>query len=1137
LHQCVTQVAKFTTFSILIDPIAYELLLAQHVLQNKNIYNKEVLFHYRLDNRTLCMKNIYIITLIIGLTTAITVGNAQTTTVRINEFMALNQSGITDEDGEYSDWIELYNPTAEAINLQGYTISDQISYPKNWVFPSIVIEANDYLVIFASGKDRGNPANNLHTNFKLSGSGEYLALYKPDGTAVSSFNPSFPAQTNNVSYGYFQGGYMSFTYPTPGTDNATSASIQLPMPKASTKHGFFDAAFALTVTCDISNASIYYTLDGSLPSATNGLKYTEPLNIAKTTVFRAISEIPGSVSSKVTTQTYLFVNDIIHQPNNPTGYPDQWGPYAQIQGTAIADYEMDPEVINASGMAQRVKDGLKALPVVSLVTDKNHFFNRVDDPVTGGIYIYTGPPTGGSGKGWERPVSFEYFDAKESVSLQADCAIELHGGHSRLAEKNPKHSMRITFKDEYGPSKLKFPFFGPDAAQSFNALIFRGGFGNSWTHWTQSQRLKGTLTQDPWTKLTQKEMGQLASNENFAHLFINGLYWGIYTPSEKMDAVFGESYMDGSVLDYDVIKDYTEVADGNIDAWNAMMALVRTDMTNDANYQQIQGNNPDGTPNPAYPAYLDVENLADYMLINFFGANADWDHHNWVAIRNRVNPGKGFKFICWDNELLLDRLNDNILAEKNNNCPSEIFQSVVKNDNFKRLLANRIQKHCFDGGTLTPASNTARWNKLADMIDKAIDAESARWGDYRRDVHPYSTKAPEIFTRDNQYMAVQTFLTGTYFPQRTSVFVNHLKNAGWFPSVSAPLFKVNNVPFNGGNVPANSQLSMSATQGTVYFTTDGSDPVTWTGSTGTLSPSAISYTYPITVANSMRIKARTYYNGNWSAINDKFLVIATDFNNLKFTEVHYNPLPDENDNGSDYEFLEIKNTGNGYLNIGDMAISEGVYYKFPIETELKPGAFIVLASKSNAFKQRYGFAPFDDYSGNLNNDGEYIRMETSNKTTISYFRFNDGVDWPQTPDGEGHSLVPTELNPTNDQNSPLYWRASYRSGGSPGADDLPVSSTNAIPRENGVVLSQNYPNPIQTNTFIDFQLPYDAKVRLDVLDMYGKTISTPYSADTPAGLHQVEWHADNVKPGIYLYRLTVNGNEGTAVLTKRMLVK
>jgi hypothetical protein len=1083
------------------------------------------------------MKNIYLFVVVLVCLTLFSKANAQTNTIRINEFLALNQSGITDEDGEFSDWIEIYNPTSSPINLQGYSITDELASQKKWVFPDVILDVYDYLLIYASGKDRINPANNLHTNFKLSGSGEYLALYTPTGVAVTAFDPSFPQQTNNVSFGYYQNGYMPFAYPTPGSDNGSSTTIQLPMPKFSVHHGFIDAAFNLTLSCDIANASIYYTTDGSVPSTTNGLKYSAPISISKTTVLRAVASQSGAVTSKVATQTYLFVNDIINQPNNPAGYPDKWGPYAQISGTAIADYEMDPEVINASGMADRVKTGLRSLPVVSLVTDKNNFFNLVDDPATGGIYIYTGPPTGGSGLGWERPVSFEYFDAKDSVSLQVDCGVELHGGHSRLAEKTPKHSIRIFFKDEYGPKTLKFPFFGPDAAQSFNTIVLRAGFGNSWTHWTQSCRLKGTLTQDPWAKLTQKEMGRLACNEQFAHLFINGLYWGIYTPSEKVDADFGAAYMDGDELDYDVIKDYAEVADGNNDAWKAMMDLVRSDMSDNTIYNKIQGKNPDGTPNPNLPAYLDVENLADYMLINFFVANSDWDHHNWVAIRNRVNPGKGFKFFCWDNEMILENLNGNNLSEKNTNCPSEIFQSLLSNAEFKRLLANRIQKHCFNAGVLTPASNIDRWNRLAGKIYRAIDAESARWGDYRRDVHPFSTQAPEIFTRDNQYMAMQTSLTGTYFPQRTDIFINQLKSADWFPSVAAPVLKVNGSVFNGGNVAQNTMVSLSAAQGTIYYTLDGTDPVIWSGNTGTVSSSAKSYTIPVTVANSLRVKARAYYNGTWSAVNDKFLTVTSDFSKLKITEIHYNPSPDDTGDSNDYEFLEIKNTGLGYLNIGGMTIEEGVNYKFPLETEIKPGSFIVLASKSSGFKNRYGFSPFDDFRGNLDNDGEYLSMVSPEKSTICYFRFNDGVEWPQSPDGGGHSLVPTELNPINDPNIATYWRASYQAGGSPGADDLPLSSNVTHESEPSIVLSQNYPNPVDTKTYIDFQLPYDAKVTLEVLDMFGKTVSNLYNATTLAGIHQVEWQVGDVKPGVYLYRLTVCRNQRVVVLTKRMLIK
>lgn len=120
----------------------------------------------------------------------------------IQEFLAQNTAGITDEDGSFSDWIEIHNPGASAVDLGGWHLTDRVDQPTMWSFPETTLEPGGYLVVFASGKNRRVPGQPLHTNFALAASGEYLALIAPDGaTRTSEFSPVFPPQTANVSYG------------------------------------------------------------------------------------------------------------------------------------------------------------------------------------------------------------------------------------------------------------------------------------------------------------------------------------------------------------------------------------------------------------------------------------------------------------------------------------------------------------------------------------------------------------------------------------------------------------------------------------------------------------------------------------------------------------------------------------------------------------------------------------------------------------------------------------------------------------------------------------------------------------------------------------------------------------------------
>ena len=151
-----------------------------------------------------------IISLVLGgvvfLTTiSISGGNVLGSDLMISEFMASNTRTLADEDGSYEDWIEIYNKSTNTVDLNGWYLTDSRNDLTKWRFPSTNISAGSYIIVFASGKDRRIPGARLHTNFKLSNSGEYLALVEPDGrTIATEFSPAFPKQFADVSYGFGQ---------------------------------------------------------------------------------------------------------------------------------------------------------------------------------------------------------------------------------------------------------------------------------------------------------------------------------------------------------------------------------------------------------------------------------------------------------------------------------------------------------------------------------------------------------------------------------------------------------------------------------------------------------------------------------------------------------------------------------------------------------------------------------------------------------------------------------------------------------------------------------------------------------------------------------------------------------------------
>lgn len=119
----------------------------------------------------------------------------------ISEMMASNGASLKDEDGEFPDWIEIFNAGDDEVNLSRWTLTDDPLVPKKWEFPDMDLHPGSFLVVFASGKDRDSPFGPLHLNFKLQAAGEYLALMAPDGRIATEFSPSFPPQKRDQSFG------------------------------------------------------------------------------------------------------------------------------------------------------------------------------------------------------------------------------------------------------------------------------------------------------------------------------------------------------------------------------------------------------------------------------------------------------------------------------------------------------------------------------------------------------------------------------------------------------------------------------------------------------------------------------------------------------------------------------------------------------------------------------------------------------------------------------------------------------------------------------------------------------------------------------------------------------------------------
>lgn len=223
--------------------------------------------------------------------------------VRINEFVASNDTGLVDEDGDHSDWIELHN-TGGTVDLGGWYLTDSENEPTQWLLPSVELPADGYLIIYASGKDRTSGAF-LHANFKLGRGGEFLALIEPDGeTIADAYQPEYPEQITDISYGVASSNDIGFlATATPGTANS---GLLLPALDISPASQTFTGPFTVTLAPTsplVAGDAIYYTMDGSAPS-TDSLVYSGPFELNSGADIRAAVWREGE-SSLVSSASYI----------------------------------------------------------------------------------------------------------------------------------------------------------------------------------------------------------------------------------------------------------------------------------------------------------------------------------------------------------------------------------------------------------------------------------------------------------------------------------------------------------------------------------------------------------------------------------------------------------------------------------------------------------------------------------------------------------------------------------------------------------------------------------------------------------------------------------------------------------------
>lgn len=1003
--------------------------------------------------------------------------------VVINEFVA-SGSTLADEDNTAQDWIEVWNSTGASVNLSGHYLTNSSATPNLWAFPSKVLAPNEYLIVFASGKNRAVATANLHTSFVLPGAGGYLALTKNDGvggfTTVTEFAP-FPVQNSGGSYGssgaVLHTGFIAV--PTPGAPNAASYTGFLTPVAFTQQRGRFTAPFDLQLLHGTPGAMIRYTLDGSEPTWSRGTVYSAPFTVSSTSIVRANVFLQGWKSPEPVTHSYVFLDDVITQSTANT-VAKGW-PQFPVNGQ-VYRYGMNlAAVTSAGGDAAALKNSLAAAPSVMLNLHPDDFHG-----VTNGIYSNPGR----RGRFWEREASLEVIEPNGFTNVQKDCGVRIRGNASR-GTGNPKHAFHLYFRGLYA-GDLNYPIFGSEGAITrFDQIDMRCEQNNSWSSGGSGNN---ALMREQFARLTQRDMGQPYSRNGYFHLYINGIYWGVFNWQEKTEADFAANQFGGSDDDYDTAKSgggsqgyNTEMTDGNDIAWrqlfNQCLALknAATESERTGLYMQMQGLNPDGTRNTAYPVLLDPDNLIDAQIGTFYDGSFDAPMsvflanaaNNWFAVRRRDSTAGGWKFFLHDHEHGMGTGNQSYnrvgpwgdpTATGNNwgqtwttaqyrtretftkFNPHYIHEFLCFSAEYRQRFSDRAHKHLTGTGALSQAAAIARADALAAQIDPIIHAEAARWGSTGLNKNTWlNTGKAGVYSFINT--SGPNVAGQTIWPSqaRNLTVIEQLK--GYTDNGAKPLYASVADPVHSGAMPGlvTAPYSVAITNpgasGAIYYTLDGSDPRAVGGGIGAAAQSAASPA-TLNLGATTTVRSRVFNSGTseWSGLVETTYIVASAASpaNLVISEIHYHP-PDVQGAA---DFLEITNVAATPVLIGGTKFTDGITYTFPANLTLPPGGRCLLVENTALFSTAHPGVPGDVfigvYSGGLSNGGERLLYQDASNVTIKDFSFDDVNPWPLPPDGAGPSLVLIAPHTNPDSSLASNWRSSSANGGTPGAAEPPM---------------------------------------------------------------------------------------------------
>ena len=611
--------------------------------------------------------------------------------ILINEFMSSNATTIKDEDGEYSDWIELYNNSENEIDLYKYGISDDKDEPGKWIFPNIVMTPHSFLLVFASGKDRKNPQH-LHTNFKISSGGESLYLTDTNGSLIDIINSV--SMSTDVSFGRLPDGssnLTTFIHPSPGTSNNSEVNSTV---KFSHKSGYYINAFDLLIT---SSDSIFYTLNGSVPTNKSKLY-----------------------------KTLIHIEDKTNLPNSlstiKTGY-NEYAPPVQnvfkatvIRAVAYKHEKPSSEVFTNTYIVNPNINSKYSNPIISLVTDSMNLFGsdsgiyvpgksfNPNYPKGSGNYLYDGPL-------WERDVHIELFEKDGSLGFSQNAGISLQGVSAR---KFNQKSLRLSAREEYGNKFFNYKVFPQSEIKQYKRILLRSAMCD----WSK------TIFKDEMGQDLVRNLDIDIQNGRPVIVLVNGEYWGIHMMTEKLDKYYISSKYNLPEDSLNLLENSdAEVIEGSNIDYLAMIDYLKThDITVKGNYEYMKNK-------------MDIDNFIDYQIAEIFMNNYDWPDNNikyWKSKRS----GSKWRWMLYDLDYSFGQFGadhdmlDQATAAGGTKWPNSdkstfLLRTLLLNNDFKNQFISRFD--ALLNSVFTTENVSKQILKYKDMLINDVPEQVNRW--------------------------------------------------------------------------------------------------------------------------------------------------------------------------------------------------------------------------------------------------------------------------------------------------------------------------------------------------------------------------------------------------------------------------